>query len=73
MNWRKLLHQFRRLDAWLVPPALLKTASTGWRIARYYVPNADIRMAATQKKPAETMAVHGSTLEVARTGQRDED
>ena len=22
MNWRKLLHQFRRLDAWLVPPAL---------------------------------------------------
>lgn len=23
MNWRKLLHQFRRLDAWLVPPALL--------------------------------------------------
>jgi VanZ family protein len=23
MNWRRLLHQFRRLDAWLVPPALL--------------------------------------------------
>ena len=26
MNWRKLLHQFRRLDAWLVPPALLVVA-----------------------------------------------
>ena len=23
MNLRKLLHQFRRLDAWLVPPALI--------------------------------------------------
>jgi hypothetical protein len=29
----------------LVPPALLKTASTGWRIARYYRGNSDYRHA----------------------------
>lgn len=29
----------------LVPPALLKTASTGWRIARYYVGNPDYQQA----------------------------
>ena len=39
-----------------------------WRIVRYYMPTADIRVAAAQKKPAETMAVHGSTLGIARTG-----
>jgi len=33
-----------------------------WRIARYYLPDADIRVAAGQKKPAETMEVRGSTL-----------
>jgi hypothetical protein len=39
-----------------------------WRIARYYLPEADIRVAASQKKPGETMAVHGSTYEIARRG-----
>ena len=31
-------------------------------------PDADIRAAAAQKKPAETMAVRGSSFEIARTG-----
>jgi hypothetical protein len=39
-----------------------------WRIARYYFPDADFRVAAAQKKPAETMAVRGSSLDFARTG-----
>jgi hypothetical protein len=33
------------LGALLVPPALLKTASTGWRIARYYLNNPAYRHA----------------------------
>jgi hypothetical protein len=39
-----------------------------WRIARYYLPETDIRTAAPQKKPAETMAVRGSISEIARAG-----
>lgn len=39
-----------------------------WRIARYYFPDADIRMVATQKKPGETAVVHGSTTGFARSG-----
>jgi hypothetical protein len=39
-----------------------------WRIARYYFPEADIRMAAAQKKPAETMEVRGSTLGRSSSG-----
>ena len=39
-----------------------------WRIARYYLPDADIRSAATEKHPAETKAVRGMTVEPARIG-----
>ncbi len=39
-----------------------------WRIARYYLPNADIRVAASQKKPAETEVVRGSQVGAAQSG-----
>jgi 4-amino-4-deoxy-L-arabinose transferase-like glycosyltransferase len=39
-----------------------------WRIARYYLPDSDIRVFASHKKPAETAAVRGSTLGSPRTG-----
>jgi hypothetical protein len=39
-----------------------------WRIARYYFPESDIRMAASHRKPAQTAAVRGSAMEIARSG-----
>jgi 4-amino-4-deoxy-L-arabinose transferase-like glycosyltransferase len=39
-----------------------------WRIARYYFPDADIRMAAAQKKPAETKEVRGSRQGTVHSG-----
>jgi hypothetical protein len=42
---RGLISWHVALGALLVPPAVMKTASTGWRMARYYVGNAPYREA----------------------------
>lgn len=45
VNVRGLISWHVALGALLVPPALLKTASTGWRMVRYYVGSPSYRMA----------------------------
>lgn len=54
----------------LVPPALLKTASTGWRIVRYYTGNRSYRQAGPPPMPLRILgpAVVLSTLAVLGTG-----
>lgn len=42
---RGLISWHVALGALLVPPAVMKTASTGWRMARYYAGNASYRTA----------------------------
>jgi hypothetical protein len=44
-NVRGLLSWHVAIGALLVPPALMKTASTGWRIVRYYVGDASYQSA----------------------------
>jgi hypothetical protein len=44
-NVRGLLSWHVAIGALLVPPALMKTATTGWRIVRYYVGDASYRTA----------------------------
>jgi hypothetical protein len=39
-----------------------------WRIARYYFPDADIRMAASQRKPVQTMEIRGSRIGAISSG-----
>jgi uncharacterized membrane protein YhaH (DUF805 family) len=45
VNVRSLLSWHVAIGALLVPPALMKTATTGWRIVRYYVGDASYRAA----------------------------
>ena len=45
LDVRGLISWHIALGALLVPPALLKTATTGWRIARYYLGHATYRAA----------------------------
>lgn len=45
LDVRGLISWHLALGVLLVPPALLKTATTGWRIARYYAGNAAYRSA----------------------------
>lgn len=44
-NVRGLLSWHVAIGALLVPPALIKTATTGWRIVRYYIGDASYRTA----------------------------
>lgn len=62
----------------LVPPALLKTATTGWRILRYYTGKAPYRTAGPPPTPLRvlgplvvlfTLAVLGSGLALIALGQ----
>jgi hypothetical protein len=39
-----------------------------WRIARYYLPDFDIRVVASHKTPAETLAVRGSSMGSSHAG-----
>jgi hypothetical protein len=54
----------------LVPPALLKTASTGWRIARYYSGNSEYRRAGPPPMPLRILGpgVVLSTLGLLASG-----
>jgi hypothetical protein len=54
----------------LVPPALLKTASTGWRIIRYYIGSRPYRTAGPPSTPLRVLGplVVLSTLAVLGTG-----
>jgi hypothetical protein len=54
----------------LVPPALLKTATTGWRILRYYTGNRRYRTAGPPPTPLRVLGplVVASTLAVLGTG-----
>jgi hypothetical protein len=45
LDVRGLISWHIAIGALLLPPALLKTATTGWRIARYYLGDADYRAA----------------------------
>lgn len=53
------------IGALLVPPAVLKTASTGWRIARYYVGNASYQEAGP---PAMLLRLLGPLVVVSTLG-----
>lgn len=54
----------------LVPPALLKTATTGWRMLRYYAGNRDYRLAGPPPLLLRLLAplVVASTLALLATG-----
>jgi hypothetical protein len=54
----------------LIPPALLKTGSTGWRIARYYAGNQPYRVAGPPPLVLRVLGplVIGSTLAVLASG-----
>lgn len=54
----------------LVPPALLKTATTGWRMVRYYAGNRDYRLAGPPPMLLRLLAplVVASTLALLATG-----
>ena len=54
----------------LVPPALLKTATTGWRMVRYYAGNRDYRTAGPPPLILRLLAplVVASTLALLTTG-----
>ena len=58
------------VGALLVPPALLKTATTGWRMARYYSGNAPYKEAGPPPLPLRLLGplVVLSTLAVLATG-----
>lgn len=58
------------IGAVLLPPALLKTGSTGWRIARYYLGNADYRTAGPPPMPLRVLGplVVATTLGVLGSG-----
>ncbi|MDQ2853217.1 MAG: hypothetical protein M3Y49_21245 [Actinomycetota bacterium] len=58
------------LGALLIPPALLKTATTSWRIVRYYSGNADYRTAGPPPTLLRLLGplVVASTLAVLGTG-----
>ncbi len=58
------------IGALLVPPALLKTATTGWRIVRYYLGDADYRAAGPPPTLLRLLGplVVASTLGVLGTG-----
>ena len=45
LNVRGLISWHVALGALLIPPALMKTASTGWRMSRYYLGNPTYRQA----------------------------
>lgn len=58
------------VGALLVPPALLKTATTGWRMVRYYAGNRDYRLAGPPPLLLRLLApiVVVSTLALLTTG-----
>ncbi len=58
------------VGALLVPPALLKTGSTGWRMVRYYTGGRDYRLAGPPPLPLRLVAplVVLSTLALLTTG-----
>ncbi len=58
------------VGALLVPPALLKTATTGWRMVRYYLGNPSYRVAGPPPMPLRLLAplVVASTLGLLATG-----
>ncbi len=58
------------VGALLIPPALLKTATTGWRMVRYYLGNADYRSAGPPPLPLRLLGplVVLTTLGLLATG-----
>lgn len=70
LDVRGLISWHVAIGAVLIPPALLKTATTGWRIVRYYTGADDYRAAGPPPTPLRVLGpiVVISTLAVLGTG-----
>lgn len=70
LDVRSLIGWHIAIGVLLIPPALLKTATTGWRIARYYAGNAPYRTAGPPPLALRVLGplVVASTLAVLGTG-----